>query len=78
MHTSSMENMRRCVDWYGTSDGKIVDLGAMNVNGSYRQLFPGGDYFGVDLEPGPGVDVVLSDVYHLPFEDSSVDLVLSA
>lgn len=69
--------MRRCVDWYGASDGKIVDLGAMNVNGSYGELFPGGDYVGVDLEPGPGVDVVLSDVYHLPFEDSSVDLILS-
>lgn len=69
--------MRRCVEWYGASDGKIVDLGAMNVNGSYRELFPGGDYVGVDLEPGPGVDVVLSDVYHLPFDDGSVDLVLS-
>ena len=69
--------MRRCVDWYGASDGKIVDLGAMNVNGSYRELFPGGDYVGVDLEPGPGVDIVLSDVYQLPFEDSSVDLILS-
>lgn len=69
--------MRRCVDWYGASDGKIVDLGAMNVNGSYRELFPGGDYVGVDLEQGPGVDVVLSDVYHLPFEDASVDLILS-
>lgn len=71
--------MRRCVDWYGPeAAGHIVDLGAMDVNGSYRQLF-GKDsgFVGVDLEPGPGVDVVLTDVYHLPFEDSSVDLVLS-
>lgn len=65
------------MEWYGASDGKIVDLGAMNVNGSYRELFPGADYVGVDLEEGPGVDVVLSDVYHLPFEDGSVDLILS-
>jgi SAM-dependent methyltransferase len=73
-----MENMRRCVDWYGRSAEKVVDLGAMNVNGSYRELFePSTDYIGVDLEPGPGVDLVLDDVYALPFEDNSVDLVLS-
>lgn len=79
MHSSSMENMRRCVDWYvGGTAGKVVDLGAMNVNGSYRQLFePSTEYVGVDLEPGPGVDLVLDDVYSLPFEDNSLDLVLS-
>lgn len=74
-----MENMRRCVDWYaGQAPGKVIDLGAMNVNGSYRELFAAGvDYVGVDLEPGPGVDVVLSDVYHLPFDDESADVVIS-
>ena len=71
--------MRRCVRWYAESDpGKVVDLGAMNVNGSYRELFAADtDYVGVDLEPGPGVQVVLGDVYRLPFEDDSVDLVIT-
>lgn len=79
MHASSMENMRRCIDWYlGEGVIKAVDLGSMNVNGSYRELLPPTvDYVGVDLEAGPGVDVVLEDVYRLPFEDRSVDLVLS-
>jgi SAM-dependent methyltransferase len=79
MHASSMENMRRCLDWYGgAASGRILDLGAMDVNGSYRQLFASDDdYVGIDLEPGPGVDVVLTDVYQLPFEDSSAGLVLS-
>jgi predicted O-methyltransferase YrrM len=74
-----MENMRRCVDWYASpTPARIVDLGAMNVNGSYRELFaPGTDYVGVDLEPGPGVDVVLGDVYQLPFDDNSIDIVIS-
>jgi SAM-dependent methyltransferase len=74
-----MENMRRCVEWYAVeARGKVVDLGAMNVNGSYRELFPDSvEFVGVDLEPGPGVDVVLSDVYQLPFADHSVDFVLS-
>ena len=79
MHASSMENMRRCIDWY-LSDRtlKAIDLGSMNVNGSYRELIPSRvEYVGVDLEPGPGVDVVLDDVYKLPFEDGSVDLVMS-
>ena len=74
-----MENMRRCIGWR-LDDGpmRVVDLGAMNVNGSYRELLPAGcDYVGVDLEPGPGVDVVLADVYSLPFEDGSADLVLT-
>ncbi|MBG0812477.1 methyltransferase domain-containing protein [Methylosinus sp. H3A] len=71
--------MRRCVQWYlPTGKARVVDLGAMNVNGSYRELLPSTmDYVGVDLEPGPGVDVVLTDVYRLPFEDGSVDVVLS-
>lgn len=74
-----MENMRRCIEWYvGPTPGKVIDLGSMNVNGSYRELLPADvDYVGVDLEPGPGVDVVLTDVYRLPFEDSSVDIVMS-
>ncbi|WP_300527306.1 methyltransferase domain-containing protein [Maricaulis sp.] len=79
MHPSSMENMQRCVDWYGPeSPSKIVDLGASDVNGSYRQLFAGHHEFtGVDLAPGPGVDLVLEDPYVLPFEDGAFDLVLS-
>ena len=74
-----MENMARCVRWYAAAPaGKVVDLGAMNVNGSYRELFGKDvDYVGVDLEAGPGVDVVLSDVYKLPFDDESVAAVLS-
>jgi SAM-dependent methyltransferase len=74
-----MENMRRCLEWYlpeGTVS--VVDLGAMNVNGSYRELLPGNaTYLGVDLEPGPGVDLTLSNAYELPFADASFDVVLS-
>lgn len=79
MHASSMENMRRCLDMHPLPDRcKVIDLGAMNVNGSYKQLLAADvDYVGIDLEPGNNVDVVLSDVYHLPFDDNSVDVVLS-
>jgi SAM-dependent methyltransferase len=58
----------------------IVDHGSYDVNGSYRSLFdrPSWRYVGVDLEPGPNVDLVLPAPYApLPFADSSVDVVVS-
>lgn len=57
----------------------IVDIGSYDVNGSYRTLFenPQWHYQGVDLEAGPGVDVVLSTPYRLPFRSRSIDLVVS-
>ncbi len=58
---------------------KIVDIGAMDVNGSLRQFSPPNcEYVGVDFESGPGVDVVIDDPYFLPFEDASVDVVVSS
>lgn len=79
MHASSMENMKRCIDWYLPPDPRLViDLGASDVNGSYRALMPAGvNYVGFDLEPGPGVDRILDDPYHIPLEEGSVDTVLS-
>lgn len=57
----------------------VVDIGSYDVNGSYRTLFgnPKWSYVGVDLESGPGVDVVLASPYTLPFASGSVDLVIS-
>ncbi|MCA2011141.1 methyltransferase domain-containing protein [Cereibacter sphaeroides] len=74
-----MENMRRCIEWYKPAHPvRVIDLGAADVNGSYRQLFDPEDAFtGFDLAPGNGVDVVLEDPYHLPLPDASVDIVVS-
>lgn len=36
----------------------VLDMGSLNVNGDTRDLFPGWDYTGIDLQPGPGVDIV--------------------
>lgn len=79
MHPASMENMKRCVDWYlPEGDLRVIDLGAYDVNGSYRQLMPArAQYTGFDLSAGPGVDIVLQDPYCLPVPDASVDLVMS-
>jgi hypothetical protein len=41
------------------SRGPLLEIGSLDVNGSVRGLFPGADpYVGIDLAPGPGVDVV--------------------
>ena len=57
----------------------VVDIGSYDVNGSYRTLFGSANwsYRGIDLEAGPGVDIVLKSPYRLPFASGSVDLVIS-
>jgi hypothetical protein len=57
----------------------VLDLGASNINGSYRPIFSGPKfgYVGADLVEGPGVDLVLRDPYKIPLPDASVDVVLS-
>jgi len=81
LHVSSYEHMRDLVDRYldRSQALTVVDIGSYDVNGSYRTLFdaPRWAYRGVDLEAGPGVDVVLASPYRLPFPSGSVDLVIS-
>lgn len=43
---------------YNLAQGRTLEMGSMNVNGSLRQYF-NGDYFGIDQAPGPGVDRVM-------------------
>ena len=58
---------------------QIVDIGSYDVNGSYRQFFRAmaWNYRGIDLEAGPGVDIVLKSPYRLPLPSHSIDLVIS-
>lgn len=39
-------------------DIMVLDVGGLNVNGSARGLFPKASYIAIDIEDGPGVDVV--------------------
>lgn len=38
---------------------RVIEMGSLDVNGSVRNFFNAGRYVGVDLGPGPGVDVVV-------------------
>ena len=81
MHPTAMDNGRLFFECYVADAAgiTIVDIGAQNVNGSLRDICPpGARYLGVDFAAGEGVDVVLDDPYQLPFEPSSVDVVVSS
>lgn len=53
MHAEAMEFLRRL-----TIEGPVIEIGSRNVNGSARDAFPGVEWFGIDSEDGPGVDLV--------------------
>jgi len=61
--------------------GPVLEIGSRQVAGQeaiadLRAFFPGKEYVGLDLSPGPGVDCV-ADVESLPQADRSVGTVLA-
>jgi SAM-dependent methyltransferase len=46
----------------------VLEVGAMNINGSVRELFPQ-PYTGLDMREGIGVDIV-ADIEIAPFRDA--------
>lgn len=65
---------------YGKENFVVVDIGGKYVNGSLRRSFVqlGMKYICVDIEEDRSVDVVVKPGDRLPFEDGSVDLVVSS
>ena len=62
-----------------SSTPTIVEFGSMNVNGSLRDVAPkDATYVGLDLEAGPGVDVVVSPGQPVPVCSGYADLVVSS
>lgn len=55
---------------------RVLEIGALDINGSVRSFFEGGTYVGIDVGAGPGVDVVCEGQdYDAP--DASFDVVIS-
>lgn len=83
MHGSSLCRMRWFVENFltGPARRRVLDIGSCDVaGGSYRQFFPSDrfDYTGLDLEPGPNVDLVPKLPYFWPeVADNSFDVVIS-
>lgn len=56
---------------------RVIEMGSLDINGSVRGNFTGGEYVGVDLGPGPGVDLV-SAGHELREPSGSYDCAISA
>ncbi|QNN53125.1 class I SAM-dependent methyltransferase [Nocardioides mesophilus] len=57
--------------------GRVLEIGSYDVNGSIRSLFESArEYVGVDLDDGPGVDVV-GFGHEIADADGSFDLTIS-
>ena len=82
MHASSYKNMKRFIDKYlhaaKLANASVLDIGSQDFNGSYKPLFEGYDYKGLDTCQGSNVDIVVSDIYHwASVGSSSIDVVVS-
>lgn len=56
---------------------KVLEVGSLDINGTVRDFFTDCDYIGVDLDEGPGVDVVAQG-QELDYPDQFFDTVVSA
>ena len=78
MHPSSMALMKEfVVKHLPNARQNVLDVGSYDVNGSYRPLFVGHQYAGLDIVPGPNVDLVATSLYVYPIEDHTYDAVIS-
>jgi len=84
MHKSSILRMKWFVDNYASkiieNKIKVLDVGSYDVNGSYKHLFMEDkyEYFGLDMEEGPNVDITLKNPYNWnEIETGSFDIVIS-
>ena len=55
-----IENENSSNHWvyFNVKNNNVLDAGSLNVNGDNKYLFSDCDYTGVDVGPGPNVDVV--------------------
>ena len=82
MHKSAIKRMEWFVQNYIPKDKEvnILDIGSYSVNGNYRSLFNGykAHYSGLDITPGPNVDIVVADPYNwAELKDESFDFIIS-
>lgn len=61
MNQKIIDWTKRVKDAYPHDDGRVLDVGSLNVNGSVKHLFPlAKEYIGIDFREGPDVDIVLN------------------
>lgn len=75
MHPSVISWTHQQVKHWNLAELKTLECGSRNYNGSVRPLFKG-EYVGIDMEPGPDVDIVAL-ASNLPFPDEEFETVVS-
>jgi SAM-dependent methyltransferase len=79
MHVESMQMMSEALGGLEFQSARALDVGSLDINGTYRGLIEGRgwEYVGLDIVPGKNVDVVTTEPYNYPFEDEEFDVVIS-
>jgi len=79
MHDTSILCGQLVAKMFGCVNKVVLDIGGKNVNGSLRAFFEelGMKYICLDIEPDSSVDIVVKPGEKLPFENGSVDLIVS-
>lgn len=79
MHPEAYREMDRLLALWPTARARVLDVGSLDVNGSYRPLVTkrGWSYVGLDTRAGRNVDIVTEDPFHYPFEMGTFDVVIS-
>jgi len=79
MHDTAHKIGGLCLRRHATPASIVVELGAMNVNGTLRDTCPPvAAYIGLDMAAGPGVDVVIKPNAPLPLVSASADIVIAS
>lgn len=79
MHPEAREGLARqldasCLDL--SAPWRVLDLGGRDINGSIRDLLPAAKWTGLDIKPGPGVDLVHDATQPWPDTFDRFDLVV--
>jgi ubiquinone/menaquinone biosynthesis C-methylase UbiE len=80
MHISAQINAQKFYTKYCTNLSKnavVVDFGSYDINGTLKPIFEKHTYIGIDMCPGPNVDIVCKNE-STPFKDESADIITSS
>ena len=82
MHNSALESFNNFIDVYlsklNNKKLKLIEIGSLSVNSNIKNTLKNNmEYIGIDIVKGENVDIVLDDPYKFPFEDKSIDVVIS-
>jgi SAM-dependent methyltransferase len=80
MHPEALAAMTELLTRYdGPQPADVLDVGAYDVNGTYRPLVEGlgWRYTGLDVAAGPNVDIVSRDPYRFAVLDGRYDVVMT-